>query len=283
MLYQRSIPTRCSDFFTVTVVYKDLSDLLGNTGPCELDITKAAVTITAPFAVVTLQAGFTEKSMYVPITDGKEYAIDVNFPNTVSTLTSISTLEKTLYKEASYIYDGKFVTVKYPTVWIRTPCRFVPTVMTKRHAETLAKFLPNKCVANDDVLEFSRGPGLFVIPRVKAVLETDFNIKLKDMKQVAIIPTLNLLSRLKRVRSSIGNGFLKMAIYKEGINLFTSREKVNLSMVHGDISEGYVATVDIPLEYLIMCASMVKEGDIVMSMEGFTLWIHSNVDILMSV
>jgi hypothetical protein len=284
MLYQRAIPTRCSDFFTVTVVYKDLSDLLETTGSCSIELNSALVSISTQVAIVTLPAGFTEKSMYNQAPTYTEHKIDVRFREIVLNLSAVATLEQTLLKEATYIFDGEFITVKYPTVWVRVPCIFVTTLMSKSSAEMLARFSPSKCIVGDDTLEFVRNNGLFAVPRVTVPIQESFGSLTEGMNPIAFVQSSSLLSRLKKVKSVIGNGFVHLSIYKEGLGISVNRSSVSLDMAHGDIKNGYKITVQVPLEYLVMCASLAKESDITFALEGGKLWIHSsNADILISV
>jgi hypothetical protein len=284
MMYEKIIPVRCPDYFTVTVRYEDLYELISGSGSCVIDLTEAAVSIDTGVASITLQAAFTSRTSYVPMKDGTVHKLGPDFKESIMVLSPVSALSKIFLKEASYVFDGEHITVKYPTVWVRAKCNCRPTAMSKRDADVLARFSPTSCSARGGVLEFSRGNALFATSEVSLTEQESFDNLVSDLELQSYVTSASLLATLRKIALSLGKGHVKLVIYKLGISLIVERPSARLSMSHGDTSTDYIDTVDVPLEYLIMCATMAHDSNLQIAVGGGKLWIHSNnADTLISV
>jgi hypothetical protein len=284
MVYQRRVPARCGDFFAVTVVYEDISALFEETGTCELELNKAYARLETASASVMLKASFTEKAMYEQPDNMEVHGLSGDFSEIMLRMSAVAVLEKVFMREAVYVFDGKCVTVKYPTVWVRSACECAPLIVSKSHADTIARLSPHKCLLSKDTVEFVKEPGFLVLPRTVPSGVEDFESLTLGMRRIAEVQKSNLAAKLKRIQTSLGKGILKVSVHKQGLILSMSKASISLVMAHGNTESAYVATIEVPIEYLSMCASLVQENSLALALEGGKFWIHgSNTDILMSV
>jgi hypothetical protein len=284
MLYQRTIPTKSVDCITVTVQYEDLTGVIDEAGECSLDITSNVVYLRTASASVQLQATYAVKDAYAPASSGELFKINGNFQETVSSLTALHPLIKLLSKDPPYIFDGSYSVIKYPTVWVRETCDFMPAVLARSDAEILARFSPTGCVVDKDTLAFVKRNGVFVAPRAQAPMLEDFDCLLTGLQVRAKIAAAGLFANVKKAAASLSKGNVQLGIYETGLLICVSKPSMRVLIQHGDVQGGYIDTITIPLEYLIICAALVKDSDLEIALEGGKLWIHNHrIDILLSV
>lgn len=250
IIYERRFPCNVPGPAYATVLYKDISDFLPNTGPALIDIEEKAVSIrTAQFST-TFKAAYGEVRPYVrrckdpkPVLSGTYLKLAQNFGE-------LAPVSRGLKTESSVVLKPPFAICKYPTIWLEVPYAGFVTSISQKELRTIANFNPKYYALGEDAVEFQNGPAILAVPRSPIGDVKNCSQILVDPSPAVPLPDFNPQEQCASLARA-AKGPCKLTCCADGWKVFYKNQEVEMAFSVGQCTKPYY-TLDTHVEYLTM-------------------------------
>lgn len=258
-IYQMTIPCKTEGFFTVTVLFKNITELMTK-GECEVLLTDRFVQLTINGNIrVTLSEAYSSVTSYKHLSTPKVSVNPIQIGSTVSALRKTSLLGKIYQTEAPILFLGETAMIKYNTFWIETKSSYLSTVMSLNVADLLKEFRPNDLAESDSVLEFSRDFETLAIPKVKGSETKSVYTLMKDTKEIGRINLTSVQTCLSALKKAYDDTPVTFIISPQGsisIDIQTDTSQLTIGEAASLDCVSFKCSIDI---MLIVCSIFGEE------------------------
>lgn len=255
LIYQRRFATDSSGTAVVTVLYRDLSELLPSDGIAVVLLSDKAVMISTPEFTTTLQAAYGEVTPYRQRCESFKQIQAAKLNNLASMFASLAPVSRTMKSESSVLLTSEVAICKYPSIWLEVPFTDFATSIGVRELRTIANFGPRSVGISGDAIEFKNDAALLAVPITQVgVVKTCTQI-LRSPEPEVKIANIDIAERAASFARSV-SGACKLTFCADGYILSYRSNNVEMSCNIGDVSAP-IYTLDTYTEYLQMIFKLI--------------------------
>lgn len=236
------------DNFSLNLIYQDISEILGDKGTVELELSPASCTVTSGAFEVTLSLANDTVSPLYHKRSG-ESTLPEFFQYVCKTLTNTLAFRKAYKLTPLLTFNGNVSYVKFPTMWIETMNGYLHCNMTMDIVDIVLSFEPNSYKELEDRVFFYRDNATLVVP-CSSPSESNFDKMTKGMIKVSEVDVENLAGLLRKVVKVFGNGGATMFLSSQGFRLQVMRPGAH-SYVNFGAGGTIVESAQLPLEFIL--------------------------------
>ena len=233
-----------------TVMFRDISPLLPNTGVLELSFQSTYLTVSGEGFSADFPAAF---SVVEPYTfknlTYKELSSSV-FQSGFKTLTGIG-LEKLYNKISPVAIWDSIALQKFPNVWVQVRANGLPisAVIDMMHIQLLMRFDPQQVsIAEANTLVFKNNNAVLQIPCKPINEKSSITDMLKDMRSISKFTIGSYMERLRSVIKFGSKEFCKIALHESGISTTVSHSNATVSITTGNIETRVESVFELPIQ-----------------------------------
>lgn len=246
--YETVIPLDSKyDDFSINLVYQDISEVIGEKGTIELELSPASCMVRAGMFDITLTLA---NDTVTPLFHRKEHedSLPSFFAYICKTLMNTQVFRKALKITPILSFNGDTAHVKFPTVWIETMGGYLHCNLTADIVEIVTTFSPTSFCELEDVVVFYNANSTLMVPSAEPS-PTTFNTVCAGMAEICETDVSYILPALKKISRVFGNGECTVFFSNHGMRIRIFRPSAHTIMTFGT-PEGIIATVQLPLEFL---------------------------------
>lgn len=251
IIFEQRFPCDAIGPLMVTVLYRDISELLPNQGTVTLDLSEKYVHLMSESFTTTFLAAYGEVRPYTRrIAEYKPCKASM-YKTLASAFSELGAVAKSLKRESSVLLMPGRAICKYPTIWLEVAHNGLTTSMSVKDLRTIANFNPKSYGYTNEAVEFVNGNSLIVFPVVpvgECKTCKDVIVNPRDPKQLAILDTLETLQSFTRAVQ----GPCKLTFYSDGYSVQYKSQEVEMTIRMGNCSGECYYTLDTYTEYLGM-------------------------------
>ena len=249
LCYETAIPLKEEyNDFEINLIYQDISEILGEKGDVELNLSPASCTVSSGAFEVTLSpANDSVTPLYHSKTE--ESQLPEFFQYVCKTLTNTLTFRKAYKLSPILTFNGKVSYVKFPTVWVETMNGYLHCNLTMDIADIVLNFEPTSYTEKEDRIFLYRGDTVLVVP-CSTPSENNFDKMVQGMIKVTELDVANLAVLLRKVAKVFGNGGATMFLAERGFRLQVMRPGAHSFVNFGDTG-AIKASAQLPLEFIL--------------------------------
>ena len=243
----------------VTVLYRDISDLLPGTGEVYVDLSEKLVHIKADGFTTTLLSAYGQVSPYRKRVQNYKQCDAKDYLRLARAFQELNAVAKTLKRDAPVLLVPPRAICKYPTVWLEVAYRGISTSMGMKDLRTIANFEPKLYGVAEDAIEFLNGSALLAYPLNKVG-------ECKTCKDILVNPsepkTLHVLESVENIQAMtrVVRGPCKVSFYTDGYIVSYKNNEVEMSVSAGPCTGRCLYTLDTYTEYLMMIFHLIGES-----------------------
>lgn len=233
--------------FEINLIYQDISEILGERGMVELELSPASCVVRTGVFDVTLTLA---NDSVTPLfhTRGDEKSLPSFFEYVCKTLMNTQTFRRALKITPILSFNGENSHVKFPTVWIETMNGYLHCNLTADIVEVVVAFSPTSYCELEDRIIFYNNSSTLIVPSAPPS-ENTFSKMCTGMQQICEIDVSYILPALKKISKVFGNGGCTMFFSDNGIKMQLFRPTVHSLLTFGT-SGTIVASAQLPLEFV---------------------------------
>lgn len=239
----------------INLIYQDISEILGERGSIELELSPASCNMRTGAFDVTLSVA---NDTVTPLHHVKED--EENLPEFFSyackTLMNTQTFRKALKLSPILSFNKTSAHVKFPTVWIETMGGYLSCNLTQDIVEIVSAFSPTSFCELEDRVIFYNDSSTLIVPSAPPSDNT-FDKMCSGMNKVCEIDVSKVVPALKRVLKVFGNGMCNMFLSSEGMRIQLFRPTVHSVLTFGTTGT-IVASVQLPIEFVLATFVLVN-------------------------
>lgn len=259
IIYERQFATDAHGSVAVTVLYRDLSDLLPTSGVAMITLSDKAVMVTTPEFSTTLQAAYGEVTPYKRRCTKFKNISATKLVDAAQMFASLSPVAKTLKMETPILLTSQVAIIKYPSVWLELPFTDFATSIGVRELRTVASFGPRSVGIADDAIEFLSDSALLAIPITPVGSVSTCRDILRNPQSPVGFFLGDFAVQVTSFARSV-SGACKLTICKSGAILNYKSNTVEMHYCLGNVDEP-IYTLDTFTEYLQMIFRYLSEQE----------------------
>lgn len=260
IIYERQFATDAQGSVAVTVIYRDLSELLPSSGLALLTLSDRAVMISTSEFSTTLQAAYGEVTPYKRRCSSFKNISSAKLVTLAQMFTVLSPVSRTLKTESSVLLTSEVAICKYPSVWLEIPFTDFSTSIGVRELRVIASFSPRSVGVADDAIEFLNDSALLAIPITPVGIVTTCNSIMRNPKPAIRFHSEDVSAQVASFSRSV-SGSCKLTFCVGGTILSYKSQTVEMCYNLGDTSEP-IYTLDTYTEYLQMIFRFIIGKDV---------------------
>lgn len=266
--------------FEINLIYQDISEILGEKGTVELELSPASCVVRTGVFDITLTLA---NDSVTPLFHQKE--CEDSLPNffefVCKTLMNTQTFRKALKITPILSFNGETSHVKFPTVWIETMGGYLHCNLTADIVDIIITFSPTSFCEQEDRVIFYNSSSTLIVPSAPPS-ENTFSKMCSGMQEICEIDVSYILPALKKVSKVFGNGGCTLFFSPMGIKMQLFRPTVHSLLTFGT-PDTIVASAQLPLEF-VQAAFAIINGPAKILYGGGKLCVQSSTTrILLSV
>lgn len=271
--YEASIPVEAEGNISTNILFKDVSEVIGQRGFVELDIHETFVQLNTGIFEITFSMA---SDVVTPLLKGPRFGTPMvpdTFAFIVGTLGNTAALRKAYKLDPYFIFDGAYSYIKFPAVYVRTAGNGLNMTIDSQSAYTIKTMKPTSFTPQgDDSVMFCNAHAFLIVPcsRPESI---SFEQLLPKQEFVATWDMTGVATHLRKAHKVLGDGMCMLFLGNSGFILHIMRAGVNSKMMFGDPTAVTKQAVQLPLEFLLNVASLL-EGTVKVTMGGGKLWLQ---------
>ena len=265
----------------INVEYIDISELLGVRDSVKLAFTQFSIELSYKGMSISLAASDTiVQRPDIPASTQIQIPDKDSIISALSIFSGLSIFQKSLQMDRPLQLFGDYALIQYPTAWIRVRSSALRTIVTREQATIVAAFKPTS-YRDSNPLVLYRDRAKLIFPKVDVPDNDEFMSLLNTTTSVGIKNTRGLLTRIKKLVSTVGN--CDCSVYVGDTTLYFSIVKNTLRITDKadcDISYSF----DTRLEYVSAILNLIgADNDMeILSGTDIVCMRNSNISIILS-
>lgn len=277
--YQRRITVEQSGPYAITVLYRDLSELLPGSGTVQLDLQPLYIGIQAPSMQTTLTQAYGILSKYTPRGIDFRPCQSGYIQWLQAKLADMGPVAKTLKAEASLICYPPHAILKYSTMWLQADFGLFNSSMSLSDLKAVANFKPTEFAVTNEVIEFQRRDAILALPRTNVDSCKGVADVLKNPSEPRRLWGADLVAEMQKFQRAVGTGPCTLRFYTDGYQVEVDTPAFRCSKAFGNCTQ-HIYSLSTYTEYLTMLFRLFDMSDtyltvgsnaISISQDGLTL------------
>lgn len=279
--YEAVIPVEATGTISANILFKDVSEVIGQRGTVKLDIHETYVILSTGIFEITFSMA---NEVVTPLLTGPldgEVMVPDTYSYIVGTLTNTAQLRKAYKLDPYLIFNGKYAYIKFPTVYIRTAGSGLDMTIDSQSAYTVRAMKPTSYkYQGTDTVAFSNDHAVLIVPCSRPE-DISFDKLLPSEEFVATWDMTGVANYLRKAHKVLGDGMCMLYLGDSGFVLHIMRAGVNSKMMFGDATTITKHAVQLPLEFLLNIATLL-EGTTKVTMGGGKLWLQGTTTAILA-